>query len=413
MSTEPHDGYRAPKEGIDRVTLSRRQEIVGRSSLPAPLGSRRSSGVRRIAALVRKETLQIWRDPSAVGIAIVMPVLLLLLFGYGVSLDTENVRLAIVLEKRSADAMQFVSRFRESKYFRPTLYSSLSDAEEAMLTGDVDAIVHIRHDFEERLRQPTGAPIQVLLNGIDANTARLVSGYIEGVHAKWLEQLAEEEGSDVRSILRPEERFWYNQNVRSRNFLVPGLIAVIMTLIGALLTALIVAREWERGTMETLLVTPVRVGELLISKMIPYYLLGMAGMGLSVLMARWQFDVPLRGSFAWLALGTTLFLLAALGMGLLISTVARIQFVAAQIAIIVTFLPAFILSGFLFDIRSMPPVIRGITYLIPAKYFVSFLHTVFLAGDVSAVLIPNAGALALVAAVLLVITRKKTTKRID
>ena len=191
-----------------------------------------------------------------------------------------------------------------------------------------------------------------------------------------------------------EQRVWFNSELRSRNFLVPGLIAVIMTLIGALLTAMVMAREWERGTMEALMVTPVTIREMLLGKLIPYFILGMGGMGLSVAMAVWLFEVPLRGSLLLLARRRVLFLLAALGMGLLISTVAKNQFVAGQVAIIVTFLPAFILSGFIFDIGSMPGVVQAITHVIAARYFVAILQTVFLAGDVWPVILPNALALA-------------------
>ena len=210
-----------------------------------------------------------------------------------------------------------------------------------------------------------------------------------------------------------EQRVWFNSELRSRDFLVPGLIAVIMTLIGALLTSLVMAREWERGTMEALLVTPASMREVLLGKLIPYFILGTGGMSLSVVMAVWLFDVPLRGSL-WVLFGAaSLFLLAALGMGLLISTVSKNQFVAGQVAIIVTFLPAFILSGFIFDINSMPWPVRIITHLMAARYFVSILQTVFLAGDVWAVILPNALALVVMAAFSLGMTRRKSRKRLE
>jgi len=213
--------------------------------------------------------------------------------------------------------------------------------------------------------------------------------------------------------VRLEQRVWFNSEFRSRDFLVPGLIAVIMTLIGALLTALVMAREWERGTMEALLVTPAAMREVLLGKLIPYFILGTGGMSLSVAMAVWLFHVPLRGSL-WVLFGSSsLFLLAALGMGLLISTVAKNQFVAGQIAIIVTFLPAFILSGFIFDISSMPWLVQIITHLIAARYFVSVLQTVFLAGNVWVVILPNAVALLVMAAFFLGMTRRKSRKRLE
>ena len=367
----------------------------------------------RLRGLIRKEFLQVMRDPSSLGIAFLMPVVLLLLFGYGVSLDAKHVRLALVVEKPDPDTCTLCGHFEQSEYFSPVYTHGLHAAQQALKERRVDAILHVRADFSEQLRRPGGAPIQLIVNGVDANTARIVSGYVDGVWVNWLADRAASTGTPLNVPVRVEQRIWYNANIRSRNFLVPGLIAVIMTLIGALLTALLMAREWERGTMEALLVTPVAIREVLIGKLLPYFLLGMAGMALSVIMAVWQFGVPLRGSLWVLLLGTSLFLLTALGMGLLISTVARIQFVAAQLAIIMTFLPAFILSGFIFDIGSMPRVIQGITHIIPARYFVAILQTVFLAGDVWSVLLPNALALVVMAFFFLGLTRCKTRKRLD
>ena len=201
--------------------------------------------------------------------------------------------------------------------------------------------------------------------------------------------------------------------MRSRNFLVPGLIAVIMTLTGAMLTSMVVAREWERGTMESLMVTPVRVWEITVGKLLPYFVLGMGGMLLSVAMAQWVFGVPLRGSFLVLAATSALFMLVALGMGLLISTVARNQFVAGQIALVATFLPAFILSGFIFQIGSMPEPIQVVTHIVPARYFVAILQTLFMAGDIWPVILTNSAALLLMMVIFLGVARRKTRKRLD
>jgi len=206
---------------------------------------------------------------------------------------------------------------------------------------------------------------------------------------------------------------WFNSELRSRNYLVPGLIAIIMTLIGALLTALVMAREWERGTMEALLVTPVTMGEVLLGKLVPYFLLGLGSMTVSVAMGLWLFGVPLMGS-PWLLFAiSALFLLAALGMGLLISTVAKNQFVAGMVAIITTFLPAFLLSGFIFDIGSMPAVVQVITRFLPARYFVASLQTIFLAGNVWSVIVPNAAALAVFALLFLGASRRLLRKRLE
>lgn len=367
----------------------------------------------RLRGLVHKEFLQVLRDPSSMAIAFVMPVALLLLFGYGVSLDAEHVPLAIVVEHPDARASSLVGAFRNSKYFEPVVLRDLRRAEDALLAGDVEGIVHMRGDFSRQAETPGGAPVQVIVRGTDANNGRIISGYVEGVWATWLRHLAEEEGRDMHLPVRAEERVWYNGELRSRNYLVPGLIAVIMTLIGALLTAMIMAREWERGTMEALLVTPVSIREVLLGKLVPYFILGMGGMALSVVMALFLFGVPLRGSLAVLLLASSLFLLAALGMGLLISILAKNQFVAGQVAIIATFLPAFILSGFIFDISSMPLAVQILTHLIAARYFVAILQTVFLAGNVWTVIIPNAAALLLMAAFFLGMSRLKSRKRLE
>ena len=367
----------------------------------------------RLKGLMRKESLQILRDPSSLAIAFLMPVVLLILFGYGVSLDAKHVPVALVVEQPGAETAGFTGAFVRSEYFAPVFEPNLRQAEQAMMAGEVDAIVVLRANFAEELQRQDGAPIQLIVNGVNANTGRLVTGYVEGVWANWLEQRAEALGGRLQAPVQVEPRIWFNSEVKSRNFLVPGLVAVIMTLIGALLTALVMAREWERGTMEALLVTPVSMREILLGKLLPYFVLGMGGMALTVSLAVWQFGVPLRGSLWVLVACSALFMLAALGMGLLISTLARSQFVAGQVAIIATFLPAFLLSGFIFDIGSMPAVVRAITHLIAARYYVAILQTLFLAGDVWEVILPNAAALLVMAVLFLGLTRRRSRKRLE
>ncbi len=373
---------------------------------------RHRSSSMRMRGLIRKEFLQILRDPSSIAIAFLMPVLLLLLFGYGVSLDAEHVPIALVVENPSPDTTSFTSGFYGSRYFDPITMHDIREAEQALRTHSVDGIVHLRENFARQLRAPGGAPIQVIINGVDANNGRIISGYVEGIWRKWLEDTALARGKKIDTPVQVDQRIWFNSELRSTNFLVPGLIAIIMTLIGALLTALVMAREWERGTMEAIMVTPVTMRELLLGKILPYFILGMGGMALSVAMAAWLFDVPLRGSLWLLSITSSLFMLAALGMGLFISTVARSQFVAGQIAIIATYLPAFILSGFIFDIGSMPRVIQILTHVIAARYFVSILQTLFLAGDVWSVVITNSIALILIGAFFLSLTWIRSVKRI-
>lgn len=382
-------------------------------SRPRTFPERRGGAAMRLRGLVRKEFLQIVRDPSSIAIAFVMPIFLLILFGYGVSLDADHVPVALVAEEPSADTADFLASLDASHYFATRRYTSLAEADQAMRAGRVNAIVHLRANFAERLRRPDGAPIQVIVNGVDANTARLAQGYLEGAWGNWLARRATALGQELSTPVQLEQRIWFNPEVKSRNYLVPGLVAIIMTLIGALLTALVMAREWERGTMEALLVTPASMTEILLGKLVAYFVLGTGGMLLTVGLAVFLFHVPLRGSFWVLWACASLFLLAALGMGLTISTLARSQFVAGQIAIIATFLPAFLLSGFIFDIDSMPTVVQGITHIVVARYFVAIVQTLFLAGDVWSVVLPNALALLIIAGIFLGITWRKSRKRLE
>ncbi len=367
----------------------------------------------RLRGLIHKESRQIIRDPSSIGIAFFLPILLLLIFGYGVSLDASHIPLAVVMEKSSPQAVDLVSGFNQSDYFRPVPMRSIQEAEQALMRRRVDGIIWLRHDFGRRLLTGGTAPVGVIVNGVDSNKARLIEGYVTGVWFNWLERRAREMGQPLRVPVTIVPRIWFNAAVRSRNYLVPGLIAIIMTLIGAMLTSMVVAREWERGTMEALMVTPVTMKEIILSKIIPYFFLGMGGMLLSVIMAVFLFQVPLRGSLPALIFSSSLFMLTAITMGLLISVAARSQFIAGQIAIVITFLPAFILSGFVFDIRTMPVVIQGLTYLVAARYFVDILQTLFLAGNVWPLLMINSLWLGVMGLVFLLIIRKKSRKLLE
>lgn len=367
----------------------------------------------RLHGLLRKEFLQILRDPSALAIAFLLPAILLLLFGYGVSLDARNVPLALVVEQPTGLAAEFSSQFARSPYFQIRRFATIQDAEVAMDARDVDGIIWLRSDFARQATHDGAALIGVLVNGVDANNARLIEGYIQQVWAGWLGARATAAGHPAALPITVQQRVWFNPAVESRDYLIPGLIAIIMTLTGALLTALVIAREWERGTMEALMVTPVSIREILIAKLVPYFVLGMGGMAASVAIAVFLFGVPLHGSLFVLTFASALFLLAALGMGLLISTFARNQFVAGQIAIITTFLPAFILSGFIFDIGSMPRAVQLVTHIVAARYFVAILQSVFLAGDVWSVVLPNALALFVIAAIFLGAARIIARKRLD
>jgi ABC-2 type transport system permease protein len=365
--------------------------------------------MRRIRALVRKEAKQMMRDPSSVAIGIIMPVVLILLFGYGLSLDVTKVPVAIVLEDSSPAATELAAGFELSPYFDPELLTSMARAEELMLTRKLDGIIRVRPDFARNLNLGS-AEVQILVHGVDANHARIVQNYAQGAVTQWSARRAARGVEVIAGPVVVQNRMWFNEANESRYFLVPGLIVLIMTLIGALLTALVMAREWERGTLEPLFVTPVRTDEILLGKTIPYFILGMIGLVLCLLAAKFLFAVPFRGSISVLAGASMLYLLVALGIGLLISSAVKSQFVASQITLLVSFLPAVMLSGFLFDLRSMPDLVRLVTYVLPARYYVALLQTVFLAGDVWAVIIPNAAVLAVMAATLVILTRRVTRK---
>ena len=368
---------------------------------------------RRILGLIRKEALQILRDPSAIAIAFVMPLFLLLLFGYGVSLDARHIPVALVAGRPTAQTNAFWAGFEDSPYFRPMFYANMPAARRALMRRKVDGIIWLRSDFSRATQTQKPASINVVVNGVNANNANIIEGYIQGVYGNWLSQTVAHKGQPLVVPVDVRSRVWFNAALRSHDYLVPGLIAIIMTLIGALLTALVVAREWERGTMEALMASPAGMDEILLGKLIPYFLMGMGGMALSVAMAVWLFAVPLVGSLWVIFVCAALFLLAALGMGLLISTIAKNQFVAGMIAIVVSYLPAFILSGFIFDIHSMPMPIQFLAHIVAARYFVAILQTVFLAGDVWPVILRNAAALVVIAAFFLILVARISRKRLD
>ena len=369
-----------------------------------------SAKLRRIRALTLKETRQVIRDPSCIAIGCVVPLLMILLFGYGLSLDINHVSVAVVDEDDSSDSTALIGAFRLSPYFRVTVVHSMAEANTQMLNRTVDGVLRIQSDFTRRWHLG-GAEVQILVNGTDANQARIMQRYAQGVVALWSEAQAGSEGAASAGPVIIVDRMWFNVSNDSHYFLVPGLIVLVMTIIGAFLTAMVVAREWERGTIEALFVTPMRPGEFLISKLIPYFGLGMFGFVLCLLAGQFLFHVPLRGSLVLLCLASMIYLLVALGLGLLISTLVKSQFLASQLAMLLTFLPAMMLSGFLYDLRSMPVFIQGITYALPARYAVTLMQTLYLAGDVGSVVWLNLGVLAAMAAALIVLARLATRKQ--
>lgn len=363
----------------------------------------------RLVALIRKESLQAVRDPSTILIAFVLPLVMLLLIAYAVSLDLRKLPIGIVLESEGAAAQSLAAAFTGSSYFEVETVRDRRVVADEVVAGHLRGYVVIPQDFEARLRaaEPTTL-VQIVTDGAEPNTASFVANYAQGVIANWQSQRG---ASGSRVSL--QSRFWFNPELESRRALVPGAIAIVMTMIGTLLTALVVAREWERGTMEAILSTPASVMEILLGKLLPYFALGMAATIGSALLAIFVFGVPLRGSWFALLLLSAVFLVPALGQGLLISAVARNQFMASQMALLSGFLPAFLLSGFLFEIDSMPAPIRALTHLVAARYFVSSLTTVFLAGDVWRLLIPNLLAMLTIGLGFFALARAKTRKSLD
>lgn len=367
--------------------------------------------LKRLLALVRKESLQAIRDPSTLLIAFVLPVVLLFLFAYAVSLDVRQVRIGVVLESEGASAQSLAAAFAGTRYLDVTFAHDRREVAEQVVSGALRGFVVIPQDFEQRLIARGELPlVQVITDGSQPNTANFVANYTQGVVQTWRAGL----GSEVPSAaVELEPRYWFNAELESRRSLVPGAIAIVMTIIGTMLTALVVAREWERGTMEAVLSTPASVAEILIGKLLPYFVLGMLSTLFSTALAVYVFDVPLRGSLLALVTLSAVFMVPALGQGLLISSLARNQFLAAQIALFSGFLPAFMLSGFLFEIEAMPAPIRAITWLVPARYFVTSLKTVFLAGDLWAVFLPNLLAMAVIGIFFFIVAKRATRKNLE
>jgi len=344
---------------------------------------------RRLRAMMVKEFAQIIRDPSTFLIALAMPLLLLFLFGYGISLDTSGTRIAVVMEDNSAPALGLAQSYRASPYFNARVERNRVDARRMMIGSKIDGIVVIPQDFGRQVKQGRFPEIQIATNGAEPNTALFVASQAQGVFQNWAANEGLPGTFAQASRIDLSARYWYNPGLKSRYFLVPGAIAIVMTMIGTLLTALVVAREWERGTMEAIMATPVTMAEFIASKILPYYLLALASMTFCTIIAVTIFGLPFRGSLLALYLIASAFLMPALGLGLFISSATRNQFVASQLALIASFLPTFLLSGFLYEISSMPGWIQALTYAVPARYLIPPLQTLFLTGDIWAHFLPN------------------------
>lgn len=368
--------------------------------------------IRRMLAFMHKESLQMRRDPSSFLIAGLLPILLIFVFGYGVSLDANVIKIGLVVEDISPLARSLSDAFSHTRYFSTEKNTTRSFLTKQLMDNHIRGLIVIPQDFSENMQNKKYAPVQIIADGSETNTASFVENYAEDIIIEWWDHWKKEKGIDFSQI-NLENRIWFNPELKSRNVLLPGSIAVIMSLIGILLTALVVAREWERGTMETILSTPIKINEFVLGKLLPYFFLAMGSMLLCVIFTVFGFQVPFVGSFLIMILSTTLFLFVGLNQGLLISILAKNQFIASQAAINAAFLPTFMLSGFLYEIDSMPIVIQWVTYIVPARYYVSIIKTIFLAGNIWHVILPNLLAMLILGGFFLMIVIRKSKKSLE
>jgi len=372
----------------------------------------------RLISLTRKEFRQLLRDRSNLAIGILLPMVLILIFGYGMSLDVKNAPVGVVLEDPSPTAHEAIAGLQLSPTIAPVLLASMHDAEALMRERKIDGIVRVPSDFSRSLAAGN-ARVQLIVHGADAGRASIIQAYVSGALAQTAVRQADRGGraggadAPATGRVTVEQRMWFNAANTSTWYLVPGLIVLIMTLVGAFLTALVMAREWERGTLEALFVTPVRPVEILLAKIIPYFAVGMLGLALCLLAARFLFAVPMHGSLLVVVLSSMLYLIVAVSLGLVISSVTRNQFLASQVALIATFMPSMMLSGFLFDLRNVPTAVRVIGHVLPATYFMDLIKTLFLAGDVWPLIWRNCAILAAYAVGLLLLARAVTRKSLD
>ena len=375
-----------------------------------------NSSWRRLRALIQKEFWQLWRDKSNLLLGIVLPARLILLFGYGISMDVKNVPVAVVLEDSSPQAREVIEGFNGSAYISSVVTRNMPDAKKLFTEHQVEAIVRIPNDFTISLSRGQ-VHIQVIVNGVDAQRAGVINGYIQAAIGTWQAKSSDRAGGITNQTSMGQvvidQRQWFNDANTSTWYLVPGLIVMVTTIIGAFLTALVMAREWERGTLEAIFVTPVRPVEILLAKVVPYLCVGMLGLVLCLLAARFLFHVPILGSMCIILLSSVLYLLAALGLGLLISSVTKNQFLASQVALIVSFMPALMLSGFMFDLRNVPMVIQVISQIFPATHFMQLIKSLFLAGNIWSQILKDCTILLVQSVLLLGLALRATRKQLD
>lgn len=364
----------------------------------------------RIKAIAQKELIQIGRDPYSLAMAFLMPVILLVIFGYAITIDINDIPAMVYDLDNSSMSREFVSEVKASGYFSLVARADrYQDIDRALDSGVAKVALVIPVDFSKQLLAQRTAQVGVILDGSDSNTATIAQGYIAAIAEQYSQRIR---GVRITPLIDARTRVWYNSELKSKNFIIPGLIALIMSVIVALLTSLTIAKEWDRGTMEQLISTPIKTPELIIGKLIPYFIIGLIDTVVSVFMSTMIFEVPLRGSLFLLFSLSCIFLFGGLCWGILISIVARTQLVASQMALLSTFLPAFLLSGFMFAISNMPTPLQFVTYLFPARYFVSILKDIYLKGSTLTLLATEAALLVLYGIIVFMLANKKFKKKV-
>lgn len=364
-----------------------------------------------LAALIKKEFFQIIRDPSSIIIAFILPLISILIYMYGINLDTVKVTIGIKNDDANQEVSTLVKSFGHSKYVNSIVYDNVGEVTEGIIRSKLKGAVIIPNDFSTKLLRGQTGEILVVTDGSEVNTANYVQNYASQIVNQWL-MTGKYGRLAKKQIITPELRVWYNQDLNSHYFILPGSIAVTMTLIGILLTALVVAREWERGTMEALLSTSVKKIDIVLGKYIPYFVLGMLSMAFNVFMCVCVFQVPFRGNLFVLFAVSGLFLFTSLGIGLLISSVFKNQFLASQVSLGIGFLPALLLSGLMFPINSMPVFFQVLTRILPPRYFITFIESEFMAGTVWDIVIINSIFLTVLGLVLFAAVYNKTDMRL-
>jgi ABC-2 type transport system permease protein len=373
---------------------------------------------RRLRAVCIKELHHITRDARSLGMALAVPVMMLLLYGYALSLDVDHIPTLIYDQDQTSASRDLIRQFQGSKYFEIRGFvNGYEPIKRAIDRNQALMGLVIPTDYSRNLGLGREAPVQILLDGSDSNTASIALGYAESVVRGYSLQLRTEVmnqrgGEHLTAPVDARLRVWYNSSLESKNYVVPGLIAVILQIIAALLTSLTIAREWEMGTMEQLLSTPLRPVEIVLGKMMAYFAVGLADSVIALLVGLFVFQVPLRGSLVLLAVSICVFLFGALCWGILISAATKSQLQAYQMGILSSFLPAFLLSGFVYAIETMPRVIQVITYIIPARYVVTIMKGVFLKGVGLKVLWVELGFLTLYAVIVFVVATRKMNQKL-